>query len=61
MLNLSMTEQKQILGGEYICVIYDPSGNYYDERYFSTKAKAIKWGKKQTKNGGSYKVGYVAD
>ena len=57
MLNLSINEQKQILGGEFVFIIYDPSGNYYDERGgFETRAEAAKWGKNQTRHGGSYKV-----
>lgn len=30
MLNLSINEKKQILGGEYFFVVYDPSGTEYE-------------------------------
>lgn len=61
MLNLSINEQKQILGGEYICIIYDPSGNEYERRFFDDLASAERWGRRQTRHGGSYKAGYYAD
>lgn len=63
MLNLSVNEQKQILGGkkEYICIIYDPSGKEYKSRRFKTLEDAEAWGYYTTRKGGSYKAGHVVD
>ncbi|AAK76818.1 hypothetical protein BJV85_003916 [Clostridium acetobutylicum] len=43
MLNLSIEEQKQILGGRWKAVVYDPSGNVYATAYFSTDSAARDW------------------
>lgn len=56
MLKLSIEEQKQILGGRYKAIIYDPSGDVYERAYFDSESSATSWAKGKTSHGGSYRI-----
>lgn len=56
MLHLSIEEQKQIIGGRWKAIIYDPSGKKYKTAYFSSEDAAVNWAEDFTRNGGSYSV-----
>jgi hypothetical protein len=56
LLKLSIQEQKEIIGGNWKVIIYDPSGKIYTKAYFDSFDEALSWAEEYTKNGGSYRL-----
>ncbi len=56
MLNLSVIEQKQVIGGRVELYVYDPSGGLYETKEFATYKEANRYYKNKYHGWGSYDI-----